>query len=55
MIHLPAFMPIAYIDPGSGTLALQMLIAGVAGAVMMLKGRITSMWGRLTGKNNRVE
>lgn len=55
MIHVSSLMHVAYIDPGSGTLALQMLIAGVASAVLMFKSRIASLWGRLKGKKNRAE
>ncbi|HWA82807.1 MAG TPA: hypothetical protein VG820_05215 [Fimbriimonadaceae bacterium] len=55
MIHEFAMPHLAYIDPGSGTLALQMLIAAVAGAVVMFKSRIASIFGRLKGKNGRSE
>ena len=34
LIPIPAF---AYLDPGSGSMILQLLLGGVAGAVMVVK------------------
>jgi hypothetical protein len=45
MDHLHLLTP-AYVDPGSGALALQMLIAGVAGAILMLRTRISALFLR---------
>lgn len=33
----PLDPPLAYLDPGSGALIVQMLLAGVAGAVLFFK------------------
>ena len=33
----PSHLPLAYLDPGSGALIVQMLLAGVAGVVLFFK------------------
>ena len=33
----PIELPLAYLDPGSGALIVQMLLAGVAGVVLFFK------------------
>ncbi len=37
-------LPLAYLDPGSGSLLLQLLLGGVAGAAVFLK----LFWQKLT-------
>ncbi|HVS19063.1 MAG TPA: hypothetical protein VMT18_10725 [Planctomycetota bacterium] len=42
-------IPLAYLDPGSGALIVQMLLAGVAGLVLFLKmqgRRVLSLFGQ---------
>lgn len=44
-------LPLAYLDPGSGALIVQMLLAGVAGVVLFVKmqgRRVTAFFGRRT-------
>lgn len=44
----------AYLDPGSGSFLIQMLIAGLVGAAFILR----SSWGRIKGfftRSNSVE
>lgn len=38
-------MPLAYIDPGSGTILLQVLIAGLVGGVSLFWTRIKRLFG----------
>lgn len=42
---------LAYLDPGSGSLIFQMLIAAVVGGGLLLR----TFWGRLTGKNKKTD
>ena len=47
-------VPLAYIDPGSGSLIIQAVIAGAAGSVIMLRNQIRRFGGtlrRLVGHN----
>ena len=43
-------MPLAYIDPGAGSLLLQMVIAGALGAIAFFRGSIANLVGMLKGK-----
>lgn len=48
MLPPPLHTPLAYLDPGSGALIVQMLLAGVAGVVLFLKmqgRRVLSLFG----------
>jgi len=48
VLPLPTVPPLAYLDPGSGALIVQMLLAGVAGVVLFLKmqgRRVLSLFG----------
>lgn len=40
---------LAYLDPGSGSLIVQMLIAAAVGGGLLLK----AFWGKLTGKSKK--
>ena len=42
---------LAYLDPGSGSLIVQMLIAVVVGGGLLLR----TFWGRITGKKKAEE
>lgn len=45
----PLDLPLAYLDPGSGALIVQMLLAGVAGIVLFVKmqgRRVLALFGR---------
>jgi hypothetical protein len=46
---------IAYIDPGSGSMMLQLLLASIAGAGVLLKYSGAQVWGYIWpfGKANR--
>jgi hypothetical protein len=47
---------LAYLDPGTGAIILQVLVGGVAGAAMIAKlywSRLMDMVGRVTGKPPR--
>jgi hypothetical protein len=54
MDHLHLLTP-AYVDPGSGALALQMLIAGVAGAILMLRTRIAGLFSKKKRGDDKSE
>lgn len=41
---------LAYLDPGSGSLIVQMLIAAIVGGGLLLR----TFWGRLTGKGKKA-
>lgn len=41
----------AYLDPGSGSLIVQMLIAAVVGGGVLLR----AFWGRLFGKGKKAD
>lgn len=48
MVPLAFDLPLAYLDPGSGALIVQMLLAGVAGVVLFLKmqgRRVLALFG----------
>ena len=42
----------AYIDPGSGSLLLQMLVAGVIGAVFRFRTAIAAFWQSIRSRWN---
>jgi hypothetical protein len=42
---------LAYIDPGSGALLLQALVAGAVGAVAIFRRTLTSIAARLLGRS----
>ncbi|MFP3854757.1 MAG: hypothetical protein ACLFWD_10755 [Anaerolineales bacterium] len=47
------FAPDAYLDPGSGSYLLQLLIAGAMGALLMLRiywGKVKGFFARLLGR-----
>jgi len=43
-------MPLAYIDPGAGSLLLQMMVAGALGAIAFFRGSIANFFGMFKGK-----
>jgi len=43
-LFIPPLRPQAYLDPGSGSFLLQLLIAGLVGAGFLIKG----YWGKIT-------
>ena len=48
----------AYVDPGTGTIILQMIIGGVAGALFALKlywVRVKGFFERFSAKNRSVD
>ena len=54
MLPAPAF---AYLDPGTGSILLQGLLAGVAGAAMVIKlywQRITGLFSSLFGQSTKT-
>ncbi|HLD93700.1 MAG TPA: hypothetical protein VI703_05825 [Anaerolineales bacterium] len=55
LLILPAAKEHPYLDPGSGSFILQMLIAGAAGAVFILRNQIARFFGlfRRDGKTER--
>lgn len=42
--HIPLARPLAYLDPGSGSFLIQLLIAGLLGAGFLVK----TFWRRIT-------
>ena len=45
LILVPAASKHPYLDPGSGSFILQMLIAGAAGAVFIMRNQIARFFG----------
>lgn len=51
------YTTLLYLDPGSGSILIQLLIAALMGAAFLIK----TFWGRITGffksknKNNRTD
>jgi len=45
LVFLPTLTEHPYLDPGSGSFILQMLIAGAAGAVFILRNQIARFFG----------
>jgi hypothetical protein len=41
---------LVYLDPGSGSLIIQMVIAAIVGGGLFLR----AFWGKLTGKNKKT-
>jgi hypothetical protein len=55
---LPVASAHAYIDPGAGSLLVQGLLAGLAGAAAVLSlfwGRVRGLWDRLRTNRSRAE
>jgi hypothetical protein len=48
---LHAGLPLAYLDPGSGSYLIQLLIAGALGALLAIR----LSWGRIKGMFRRDE
>jgi len=44
---------LAYIDPGAGSLVLQMVIAGILGALAFFRGAIANVVGFFRGKKEK--
>lgn len=47
---------LAYIDPGSGSMILQVILAGILGSLFAIKvfwQKVVAFFKRLTGKNNQ--
>jgi hypothetical protein len=42
--------PHAYLDPGSGSFLIQILIAAALGAAVAFRGYWAKLWGMITGK-----
>jgi len=42
-------MPFAYIDPGSGSMLLQVILAGALAVPFFLRRTITDTWHRIRG------
>jgi len=49
-MELSNCMPLAYIDPGSGSLMLQFLIGGMLGILFLIKGWLKAMWKKIARK-----
>jgi hypothetical protein len=49
-VHGPIRSGLAYLDPGSGSFLLQLLLAGILGGLFVLR----SQWSRLKGFFRRV-
>jgi hypothetical protein len=43
-------MPFAYIDPGSGSMLLQVILAGVLAVPFFLRRTIADTWHRIRGE-----
>lgn len=46
---------LGYVDPGSGVIILQMLAAGVLGAVVFFRNAIGRVFGVFTGKGKNTK
>jgi hypothetical protein len=46
---------LAYIDPGSGALLLQALVAGAVGALTIFRSALSSLTSKLFGRGRSVE
>ena len=49
------YVDLAYIDPGTGSVVLQLVIAGVLGSLFFLKTKIKHLVERLRGKKDETE
>jgi hypothetical protein len=45
-------MPFAYIDPGSGSMLLQVILAGVLAVPFFFRRVITDAWHRVRGRSD---
>lgn len=43
---------VAYIDPGSGSLMIQLIIGSLLGALLFAKTWIKALWKKITGKGD---
>ncbi|MCB0336800.1 MAG: hypothetical protein KDD62_10865 [Bdellovibrionales bacterium] len=53
-VSFVVFIPVqafAYVDPGTGALLLQSLVAGVVAVIAFFSGRIKQILGKLFGKS----
>lgn len=48
-------MPLAYIDPISGTIVLQLIIAAGVGVIAFFRRSIFSLFGLLTGRKKETD
>lgn len=53
IILLPASSEHPYLDPGSGSFILQMLIAGAAGALFIMRNQIARFFGLFRRKKDK--
>jgi hypothetical protein len=54
LLHVGTQAPLAYLDPGSGSYLLQLLIASALGGLVILRlywSRVISFFRRLLGRN----
>ncbi len=49
----PNFQPIAYLDPGSGSIILQLIIAAAAGITYTLREQIAKFFRLISGKSKK--
>lgn len=42
---------LGYIDPGAGSLILQVVVAGIIGGAVYCRRAIANVWGKLTGRS----
>jgi hypothetical protein len=54
LLENPAVLPLAYLDPGSGAIILQLLVAGVAGAVVWFKYHGKRFFGAIGRKKDET-
>jgi hypothetical protein len=47
--------PNAYLDPGSGSFIIQMLIAGIVGAGFLLRGFWSKLFGKRTESDDELD
>ena len=45
LLFLPSFHGTLYLDPGSGSFILQMIIAGAAGLLFIMRSQIARLFG----------
>ncbi len=53
-IFTPLLKPLAYLDPGSGSILIQVLAAALLGAAFLIKvyfGKIKAFFGKLFSRN----
>lgn len=53
LMRLPLFF--AYLDPGSGSLILQMMLGGIAAGLYMVKSYWQKIKSYFTGKTNKSD